>query len=314
MNKIMVWGIGNWFDKHISNFIRMEEKLGNLEVIGYVSKGLPMYSHYEDKPIIKPQDIINYDYDYIIVASTFFKEILNEATQCLNIPSYKLINGKVFEYSCFDWSRYIEIKNKKPSILSESCYGGYLYNKLGLQFNSPLINTRIDQFDYLKLIENFESYIKKTLTLVKDIPKNINELNIDTDIGSGVGGYPIFLLGDIFVHAVHAKSSSDYLNDWNRRIGRLNTENMIVMMVIENDEVAERFLDLKIKNKIGFYFKNIHSEDIIYMKEYEDIELRFKHDYYFRRYVHRIIEDSSTFNTIDFFKLLSGEKDFRRFR
>lgn len=312
MDRVLIWGIGCHCDRLINN-IMYEVVTGNIEIVAFVSRDIPVYHKLDGKPIIKPQQIKDTAYDYIIVTSSFYNEIFNEATKVLNIPAEVIIDGKVLNIPLFSWKRYIQVKSKKIGIISESCYGGYIYHIMHLPFTSPFINMRIYQYDYLRLLENLDYYLQQPITMERDVlPANDLYRNIaPADVVRGVEGHPIINLGDIPIHAIHAPSYEQFRQDWQRRIARLDRNNLIVLMVIENDEIAERFHNIPLKNKIGFYYKETNYDDIICLKEYNNSALRLKCYYNFRTYVHRLI-NANEIKTIDILKLVNGEKDYIR--
>lgn len=312
MDKVLVWGIGSWFDRHIFNIIEREQALGEFIIIAYISNN-SKYKNFNNTPIIKPEEINESDFDYIIIASTFYKEIREEAIVRLKLSGDKIVDGKVFERPCFNWMRYIRIKKAKPSLIAESCYAGYLYKYLDLQFYSPFIKTRIEQYDYLKLLDNLDLYLSSQITLDKNYYTGLNINKKNNNISWGLFGYPIFKLYNISLHAIHTIDTTEYVESWNRRLSRFNNQNIIAMMIIENDDIADRFSALPISNKIGFYFKKTSYSNIICLEDYNNDNMRCKYNYDFRRYVHDIINTNSLVSPVDFFKLISGDKDFYRF-
>ncbi len=310
MDKVLIWGIGSYYDKYIANWVNKKE----VEVLAFVTSDSVVCSILDGKPIIKPQDIRDYQYDYIIIASKFYKEIRWKIINELSISANKLINGRVIKLPCFSWKRYIKILESRITLIAEVCYGGYIYNQLGLQFNSPFINTRIEENDYLKLLEKLYYYLEQKIVLINDIGtvENMKSTMVSPDVSWGKMGYPVFALDDVKLHAIHTLNPYTYTEEWNRRIKRINTNNVLVMMILENDNVAKRFSRLNIKNKIGFYFKEMESTDIVCLKEWADFKIRLRSGHDFLSYVHHLFYDENFLRYIDIFKMLNGEKDFLR--
>ena len=63
MDKVLIWGIGSYYDKYIANWVNKKE----VEVLAFVTSDSVVCSILDGKPIIKPQDIRDYQYDYIII-------------------------------------------------------------------------------------------------------------------------------------------------------------------------------------------------------------------------------------------------------
>lgn len=312
MNKVLIWGAGSFYDKYLSKWIWLEK----IEILGFVANEIAnTVKQIDGKPLIDLEEIQKVEFDYIIVASRFFAEIKKQALAC-GIDEDKIINGKVMTHPCFNWERYIEIKNSGVSLITEACYGGYIYNQLGLKFTSPFINTRIQQNDYLRLLKNLDYYLEQKIKLREEIDFPISSDNVSFGyynmITWGKSGYFIFDLGDIPLHAIHAMDVQSYLDEWERRRARINKNKLFVMMIIDNDVDAERFSQLSFENKVGFYYRETGIADIVCLKEWNDYKIRLKWGHDFLSYVHHMIYDEKYLRCIDIFRLLTGEKDFIR--
>ena len=262
MNKVLIWGAGSFYDKYLSKWIWLEE----IEILGFVANEIAnTIKQIDGKPLINIEEIQKVEFDYIIVASKFFTEIKKQALAC-GIDEDKIINGKVMTHPCFNWKRYIEIKNNGVSLITEACYGGYIYNQLGLKFTSPFINTRIEQNDYLRLLKKLDYYLEQEIKPRGDIDfevsSDIAPCGYYNSISWGKSGYFIFDLEDIPLHAIHAVDEQKYLDEWERRKARINKNNLFVMMIIDSDVNAESFSQLPFENKVGFYYRETGSDDI----------------------------------------------------
>ena len=305
MKKVLIWGIGSFYDQYLTKWITNAP----VRVVAYVSNEVLGNIHwFDNKPVISPQEISEFEFDFIIVASNAWKEIKFEAVEKLHISPDKLINGKTIANPCFCWDRYMRIRESKITLITEACYGGYIYNQLSLPFFSPFINTRIEQGEYIRLLENLDYYLNQNI--VEKISLDCEEKN--GSITWGKNGYPIMQLGDISLHAIHAQNSEEYIEQWNRRKQRINRDNVFVLMILDSDTHAEQFSQLNIKNKVGFYYKETGFQDVYCMKEWNEYRFRLKWGHDFLSYIHHMIWDDKYMRSIDIFKLLDGEKDFLR--
>lgn len=189
MKKILIWGISSFYDR-IVNILRMEQEKGSIEILAYICSDNLSFSNIDNKPIIKPSEISNYVYDYIIVASSMFIDI-QKASINLSIKRDKLIRGDVCLIPFFDFEKYFSIIEKKISLITEFCYGGFILHNLGLKFNTPFINTRINLYNYMKLLRNFESYMSSNLKSYKKDWAKDKRVYYDTPSG---WNYPIAYL------------------------------------------------------------------------------------------------------------------------
>lgn len=314
LDRVIVWGTGNVYEKvaPILNNINIDIVMFLSNDINYNSLCSPIW--FDGKRVHNPKILEdNLEYDYLIIASKAFDDIICQIKSFHNYKTIhsKIIDAKIFLNPCFDWAIYKNIRVNTPSIVCEACYGGYIYNQLGLEFKSPFINTRIQENEYLRLINNLPVYLDKSLEIYSDI--SISDTIIsDKDIGWGKAGYPIFSLGDIKLHAIHANNSTEYINEWNRRRQRLDTDNAIVMMIIENEDILYKFDKVKAKHKIGFYYKETDCKNVVCFKEWSNYKERIKYGHDFISYVHHQIWDENIVRKINLFKLMNYSKDFLR--
>lgn len=312
MYKSIIWGVGAFYDNYIAHYVLNDE----INVIGFVSGCESVCKELDEKPIFSLNEITNIDFDFIIVAvedQQIFRNIKKRVVNELHMPEKKCINGKVFKHPCFNWERYMKILDNPPTLITEACYGGYIYNQLGMQFFSPFINTRISENDYLKLINNVSYYLNQNLQVGNDIQKTEEmQTKIGEDISWGKMGYPIAMLGDLKLHAIHAKDLKSYMDEWERRRQRINWDNIWILMIIENEEILEKFKAIKYEKKIGIYYRETDCKQIIALNEWGNFSSRLKFGHDFLSYVHHQIWDEKTFRSIDLFKMLSGEREFIR--
>lgn len=314
MEKVLIWGMGSFLNM-ISNALSQEELKGNIYILGYVSRNKELYGKsIMGRKIISVWDIKNLEYDYIIVANNYFLEVkkeIKEAKWGENIDLKKVIYGEVFKIPYFDFKRYVSIMKKKISLVTETCYGGVLYHSLRLPFYSPFIQTYIQQWDYIRLINNLPYYLEHNIQCHRDLLKT-EDININIEnksLAYTIDGYPIAKIEDIYFHCIHAPSYKTYAQKWNERIKRFSIKKMLVMMIIENDQLLEAFLKVPIEKKIGFYYKDVGLSNIIYISEWNRLDLRVKYNYNFRTYIHSLCNpvECTDYATLDICKLLNGE-------
>lgn len=314
MDKVLIWGIGSFYDNYLSKYVLNCE----IEILGFITGEETICKSLDGKPIYAPDILSIIDFDYIIIATqNAYEKIEEQIVSEYKIPKDKCINGKVFKHPCFDWNRYIKIIKEKPTIITEACYGGYIYNQLGMRFYSPFINTRIFEREYIKIINNLEYYLNIDIREKRNI-QSTDEMQViisEKEISWGEKmGYPILELGDINLHAIHAKKVETYMEEWDRRKHRINWENIWVLMIIENDEMAEKFKAITHSKKIGFYYKDLRCDEIVCLKDWGNFSRRLQNGHDFLSYVHHLFYDEKLLRSIDIFKMLNGEKDFIRMK
>lgn len=130
------------------------------------------------------------------------------------------------------------LKNRDFTILTNHCLGGIILHDLGLQFNTPTVNLKILPDDFIRFLEDPHKYA--SLELV-EIPSEFS--------------YPMGMLGDIPIYFVHYKTFEEAKAAWERRLSRVNWDNLRIMMTIRDgctQETLERFEALPYRHKVFF--------------------------------------------------------------
>lgn len=76
--------------------------------------------------------------------------------------------------------------------------------------------------------------------------------------------------------------------------------------------MARKFDKIPIKNKVGFYFKQLNLDSIVCLNEWNNSEIKYQFSYSFTNYILRMCQMDYSLCSIDFLKLLNGDKDFLR--
>lgn len=297
MIKLVLWGMGTDYDRAY-NILSYERLKGNIDIIALVDNKNSVYNTIDGIPIISVDSLKKIHYDYIcILPSRHFEEIL-EQVQRLGIKRQYIIDASVLFFPHMDIKKYICIKENPISIISDDCWGALAYSLLGLEFASPFINTRIEPEDYLKMTSDLNYYLSQQLVVE----------------GGGLGGYPLGKLGNgrkcIKIHFYH-DLETDILSTWERRKKRFNEKNIFVKATIEKEEDIEKFHNLPYP-KVGFWYKPCHYEEILYLEEWQDPQIRKSCDYNFKKYVRQMVEKSHRGSRIyNVFDLLYGDKYMR---
>ena len=138
-------------------------------------------------------------------------------------------------------------------IISNNCWGGFIYQKFGIKYNTPTIGLFIYEKDYVKFCANLKHYLSLPLEFI-----NIKESKYcekATKNGTQTINYPIAKLDDIEIFFMHYKSEAEAVDKWERRKSRINYNNLLFKMSERNDcdeETVAEFCNLPHKNKICF--------------------------------------------------------------
>lgn len=164
--------------------------------------------------------------------------------------------------------RSFRIKNKNITIISNNCWGGFMYQSCNLPYSSPLIGLYFYAPEYIKFLKNLRYNIEQPLRFIKKEDSKYSEYISDN--------YIIGVLGNTGIEIVfmHYKSEEEVLSKWERRKSRIDYNNMIVKFSdsdpCRNDKYIYEFDKLPFKNKVCFTGKKYKDcESVIFMSQFE---------------------------------------------
>ena len=293
MYKIAIIYAGATYESAL-NHIRLQELLGKIKVIGIGTQDI--YAEYVDGyPVTTIENILQQEWDYLLIAGQEQNFAQMKALLVsIGIEADRIFSIMVFSLPMFDMEEYVQFVNKKVSIISNHCWGGFTYHSLKAEFLSPFINMFIPQADYIRLLESFDAYMNEKVKYYK----NEYESNLKRE-------YPVALLGDIELHFNHYKSFEEAEQKWYERKQRMNEERLFVEMQTDSEELAERFDKLPFKQKVVFVPFETKLTSAISLKR---INANYSGAFY--ESVNRLATGQQAFYNI--LKLLNGERDFFR--
>ena len=139
-------------------------------------------------------------------------------------------------------------------ILCNNCIGGFLYHDFKQKFLSPTINLQIEADSFLRMCNNLEEYMKKTL-IEYDSPDNM-KLFAEWHTHP----FPIGYLGDVKIFFQHYRSFEEAKIAWEKRSHRMielmKSGALVNVIMIRNNfgiEEYKEFQELPFSNKIYIY-------------------------------------------------------------
>ena len=126
-------------------------------------------------------------------------------------------------------SHYGKLKNTNFSIFSQGCWGGVLTQDLGMPYTSPTCNLFFTAPDFIKFCENPQHYLNWDMT---ECDKKAEGIRVS---------YPVGKLDDINLHLMHYHTFEGSKEKWNRRIARINFDNLFLVMT-DRDGGTEKIL------------------------------------------------------------------------
>ncbi len=154
----------------------------------------------------------------------------------------------------------LRINQDDFTIISNNCWGTFIYKKFGLPYKSPFLNLVIFAPDYIELLENFSIEALRKISFVDH--KNSKHKDELISLGIYEENYPIGILDNKYeLHFLHYTSEEDAKDKWLRRVDRMNLDKLIFKFSDGDkfeDGMAKRFDDLKFKNKVFFSAKEFY--------------------------------------------------------
>ncbi|RYF87440.1 MAG: DUF1919 domain-containing protein [Chitinophagaceae bacterium] len=186
-----------------------------------------------------------------------------------------LIKNKIkFRYNLALRKAYLtlnkkRLQGKKPFIISNNCWGGIVYQDLGLPYLSPFVNMYIFASCYLKILKNLNYYLQQPLTFT-----NVSKYDA-ANMKRSKRSYPIGQLDDVEIHFIHYTDEAYTLKKWNERVKRFNVDNLLVVMS-ERDGctpgLIKEFDSLDYQNKVCFTKADYGLGSTVYFRSFKKLK------------------------------------------
>lgn len=164
----------------------------------------------------------------------------------------------------------VGLKNREFTIISNNCWGGFVYQRYDLVYRTPFIGLFVFAPDYIRLLNDLEKYMNKELIFIDaSKSKYVSELKKSDRYNK----YPIALLDDVEIHFLHYKDKDEARLKWNRRVKRINYNNMLVKFSdrdLCNERLIYEFDKMNFKNKLCFTAKNYNLKSTVQLSVFED--------------------------------------------
>lgn len=232
MLKVILYGVGGLYQK----FKEINSSLIDIVALVDSYKSGKQIDGYIVKNIDEILEM-NIEYDYIIICSEYSNEIRKLLLQ-KNIDENKIIN--YFGYhNILNLLKIRENRNvigNDITIISNHCWGAYLYKALGIQYNSPFIWLFVEDNDYEKLVLSFNEYMD-----------NVNSLKVIFDEKLG---YPVGMLKDIKLQFIHYKTCDEAYEKFISRALKINKDNILLECTTSNKDIIETILTSDFRKKL----------------------------------------------------------------
>lgn len=175
---------------------------------------------------------------------------------------------KNFYYAFQKNIRHATIRNREVTIISNNCWGGFMYQSCSLPYNSPFIGLCMYAPEYIALLRNLKANLNQPLHFIKHDDSKYKDIVSPQ--------YIIGVLGDTGIEIVfmHYHFEEEILETWKRRLKRINWDNMIVKFSdtdLCSDDLVEEFDKMPFEHKVCFTAKKYpNCKSVIPMAEYKN--------------------------------------------
>lgn len=201
----------------------------------------------------------------------------------------KAINKIVFKLQTntdkwFSKRRAARLNKTDFSIISNNCWGGFVYQHFGLPYLSPTAGIYFFASDYIRFLKDLKYYIDHNVKSItadeskyRDILYKLHQENV-----------PIGLIDDVEVVFLHYKTFEEALDKWDRRKARICWDNLYIKMSYMNccnDDLVYEFDKLPYKNKFIFVTKDYGIKSQIIMTDRKDDDTILNDTDWFNKYI-----------------------------
>lgn len=168
-------------------------------------------------------------------------------------------------------NRKKKIRNYGFTIISNNCWGGFIYQSYALKYNTPTIGLFFMADDYIRFISNLKHYIN--FDEIKFIESKNSKYYDKIKEKDNFGKYPIGRIDDIEIHFLHYHTNEEALKKWNERKKRINYDCILYKFSDMNfctEKDIKNFINLGYKNKICFVskkYKNFKNDYIFVVRK-----------------------------------------------
>lgn len=163
-----------------------------------------------------------------------------------------------------------EIVDGSPSIISNNCFAGRIYQDLEIPYTSPTAGLYMFFPDYIEFLSDLKNNLKEKITFVEKSKYEIGNQRL----ANHKYKYPIGLLnGKIEINFLHYHSIAEAEDKWYRRSERVDFNNLIVFgseMDLCTKKDIEAFDKLNFEKKFFFTCRPYDIGSTIYLSEFND--------------------------------------------
>ena len=231
--RVVIWGMGVAYNRY-ANLLKYYEIQNEIEVVAITSNHIPRAHFLDGYTIIPPEELNSVDYSYLIIMSDKYFGDIRKYVLNMGVQPEKILNYKILDIPYFDFHKYVCLKESRISIISNNCWGGVIYNTLGMECLSPFKNLFLNDGSYICMLKNLDYYLGCEPEFG----------GYGTDVHTGKE-YPIIQLDDVSIHCNHDNAYEAAVLNWNRRVKKINRNNLFVEMYTSDRKIMREFSRLR---------------------------------------------------------------------
>lgn len=242
--KLLLWGIGTDWNRYIGRLKQLSQVGEDIVLVGVTSSGNAYFEQMDGVPFIQKDAIRKEQYDYILAIPQKQYGGIREEARMMGIAEDRILLSQCLDIEGFSFQRYLALRDSRPTIICNNCWGGVTYHHLHLPFFSPFINMFLRDADFLRLLTDLKGYLAEELHYERTSYNPANGIH-----------YPVFRLGgvgDACLHMNHYRDTDEAKVIWKRRLARINWDNLFIMMYTKEKDVARRFSEMTFAKKVCF--------------------------------------------------------------
>ncbi len=208
---------------------------------------------YNDKPVFIPHMLKKYtrksiriivtprNYEKVLADLLWLDHLYEFNALCL-VPRFIHVSTHEEGYNINKLLSYFRGKlfiGDTPTIISNNCSAGFIYDMIDRVMLSPTINTGIEPNDFIKICKNPNQYFHLNMDEIK-WERVYGNPQIDED-------EPVGIIDDVKIQFSHVESTEGLADRWNYMCGKINW-NRLIYVACEHDV----YLPFSIKNEKEF--------------------------------------------------------------
>lgn len=149
--------------------------------------------------------------------------------------------------------RRAALRNRRFTVLSNNCFGGFVYQRYRLPYLTPTVGLFFMPEDYLRLLSDPKRYLALPLCFIE--PRKARYAQALARQDPSYGRYPVARLDDVEVYFMHYASEQEAREKWQRRCARIEWDNLLVKFCDQNGATPDQlraFDALPYPNKVCF--------------------------------------------------------------